>query len=324
MFKRPKAQIIIGLMAAWFLISIYFYFQHLVTVKTDLLFEKMDFGDESIIITELRLDNYQRKPREAWDNLPWYYNTKIPHQILYRFSEAILFYSSPYTKYDDSGFLTVRGMKIGSIDNQEPHKSLDDFRERYNIRIADFEDQPFSRDSRSSATIENNANILHFQHDDVPVSDDIDTIKFVVTDNQTGLYQTLFLHPQWEEHKLSYFSRYSIYPSRNYEPGKTAKTFVNSILDEHRYISEKLLHPKCRKNIDWSILDHELWDSQREDCVLYEGSYQGFHDVFSYYMNFTNSDGADAPITASQKIYLLFQDDTWKVLDVSPLENVRQ
>ncbi len=141
----------------------------------------------------------------------------------------------------------------------------------------------------------------------------------MVTDSQTGLYQTLSLHPHWEEYNLNYFSRYSIYPSRNYEPGKTAKTFVNSILDEHRYISEKLLHPKCRENIDWSILDHDLWNSQRENCVLYEGSYQGFHDVFSYYMNFTNSDGADAPITGSQKIYLLFQDDTWQVLDVSPL-----
>ncbi len=324
MFKSRKNRVLISLILVWLLISVYFYFQHTVTVKNDLIFEKMDFADETIILTELQLDKYQRKTRDVSEDIPWYYQSKIPPQILYRILETAFFYSSPYTKYGDRGFLTVKGLRIASTDNREPDKIMDDFSERYDIRITDSSDKRFSMDSRNGAYIPDNSDILYFYYDEIPVADDIETVKVTVTDTQTGLSKSISIHPEWDEEVINYFERNRVsYGSFDKsKPNEIARYFVINIVEGNTELLKNCLHPNCKDTFDWSALDHELWDSPYDKYVLYEGSYQDYQDVFSYNMYFEDSHEEDAQIIGKQKIYLVFDQDKWQIIDVSPLDKV--
>lgn len=310
-----------SLIIIWVLASTYFYFQHLVSVKTDLILEKIVFADETIFITGLRMDDYQRKTSDIPHKIPWYYKTtKIPTQILFKFLEAKLFYSSPYTKYEDRGFLTVNGIRIGSNENRDEVKSMDDFLERYDISISDSVGQPFSMDSTSRATIADNQDILYFHYDEIPVPDDIDSIKLTITDNQNSLSKSILITAKWDEQVFSYFQRDLLRPKC--EPEKTAWDFMSSIAAGDEELSEKYLHPDYMDSFDRSVLDHDLWNSPRWGYVLYEGNYQDCQDVFSFNLDFKNSPEEDAASIARQKLFLAFNNGNWQIIDITALDKL--
>ena len=92
-------------------VSVYFRFQHVVSVRSYEIDDSVSFKDKHVLIKEITLQNFKFRGNgwPAWyDNLAMY----LPPRLQIPFMETCGFYSRPYKFDPQLGTLKVKGMII--------------------------------------------------------------------------------------------------------------------------------------------------------------------------------------------------------------------
>lgn len=313
--KRNRiACVLCILLILWLGVSAYFYMHHYVTIKTCPVYEKIDFGDEAIYITELRWDNFAKDESRTYNyEGTWHrFLLNLPMKIAVPYWKACYFYSKCYIKYDDTGYLTVKGLRLNDV-------SI--FRERYELYIYTSEGSDCSG-SQSSTSFAYKSNILSFYKQEkklIPV-EDLQNIWISIKDNMTGISKAVQVHPDWKSRNYSFFERQP--DELEFAAEITAEKFTQLLQENNKENAEQLVLTNLRTTFPWHKLQHKYWDiGYIDNYMFYENNYSGFKDVYSYNISYCTERFPRSVVKAKQKIYLIYHAGAWKVIDVSPVIN---
>jgi hypothetical protein len=260
-------------------ISVYFRFQHVVSVRSYEVDDSVSFKDKQVLIKEITLQNFKFSGNgwPTWyDNLVMY----LPPRLQIPFAETCGFYSRPYKFDSQLGTLKVEGIII--------YPSVAD--------VGDYSTNPKRHvefainDATSESEFEtyiDGSNFIYLE-DSFPCRMDVGSFNLTVTDASQAA-KTFTIKPSWTIDTYT-FSRPPIQGGFPMAIGQTA--FRSA------YKARGLL---------------------MSGFPYYEGSCLGRQYVFSYTFDYSTSMSKDAPTVARQKIYLIDQNGVWRVIDTGPL-----
>lgn len=308
-----------ALVILWLGVSTYFYVHHYVTIKTCPVYEKVDFGDKAIYITELRWVNWERDTDRFLYNsdLPWYYklieSKHIPLRMAMAFIKVPYFYSTPYIKYDDNGYLTVKGLILRDVSDR-----LDDYSKRFKISLHASENL-WCSSSEWGMHMSEGSNISSFyQRDKTLIPADEKYITIDIKDTRTDILQTIRVYPEWQSEGYSFFDQKP--DEHEFAAETTAINFMKLVQSRITEKAEQMVLTNLQPTFPWDRLEHEYLNlSMTVDFVFYEGNYGGYSDVFSCKVIYVPEGSSSNEPAAAQNIYLIHHENEWKVIDISPV-----
>ncbi|MEA1960398.1 MAG: hypothetical protein U9N81_03750 [Bacillota bacterium] len=333
--KRRRIVSILAVLLILFLgISAYFYRQHYITIKTCPVYEKVNFGDESIYITELCWENFERNDNRrsyrlgehSFFNLVCSLN--LPLKVAAPVLNTYYVYSKPYIKYDEMGYISIKGLRLKEGLNAE--EELEEFNASEESDIFDklhefskkYEIYHTHAERTHSSTSEGHSletNILKFRKQEknlIPL--ETKNIEISIKDNTTGISKIIQVHPIWESNNFSFFDRKP--DDLDFAAEITADKFTKLVQENNEEKAEQLVLADLRATFPWQKLQHKYWNIGRtDDYMVYESNSSGFENVYSYNIEYKAGVSYDSEVKARQKIFLIYHQGTWKVIDVSPV-----
>ena len=311
--------IITAVFAVWLAVTAYFHYQHLITIKSCDVYEKLDFGDQTLYITEIRWDSYMRDVSNYPEGEgPWYWNwyndSKLPPNLslaIYRFCD---FYSRPYIKTEDTGMLTVKGIRIGDFSQQA---DVNEFN-RYLIFIHDCNKTVYQGDVKGAVSEIGKSNLLHFYRQVYEVPQNIGAVGLTIYDTTTKITRTIGIYPKWDTHRYSFFEKKPYY--HMFEPETTVNKFAEQIKKNDREAAQQYILEEKIETFPWKRVQHTLWKTAPPHMyAYYETTYAGYENVYSCQVEYIAGSGEEAKVVARQALYLVMKDSSWKIIDASEL-----
>jgi hypothetical protein len=260
-------------------VSVYFCFQHVVSVRSYEVDDSVSFKDKHILIKEITLQNFNNSGNgwPTWyDDLVMY----LPPRLQIPFAETCGFYSRPYKFDSQLGTLKVKGIIIYPSEADVGDYSTNPER---HVKFA-------VNDATSESELEtqNDGSNFIFFEDSFPCRMDVGSFNLTVTDaSQTD--KTFTIKPSWTIDTYTF----SKPPIQGGFPMAIEQAAFRSA--------------------------YKAKDLFMSGFPYYEGSYLGQQYVFSYTFDYSTSMSKDAPAIARQKIYLIDQNGGWRVIDTGPL-----
>jgi hypothetical protein len=310
----------------WAGVTVYFYFQHRVAVKTLPVKLQVSTNDTRLVVKEFTLRNYSREmPESGYRDFtgPWYAKAVscLPSHLqlpVYKICSLICsFYSSPFTFDQEIGVLKVRGMVICS--SVEGARELFEMpHDRYQLLVEG------SASNSRRGRIEDESNIIYFEEEfkDFPL--DLKSFRFGFGDGAGKMLKEFTVKPEWRIKTCNFWNlRQGDDSPGSVEigPQESVLRFVSLLREGKRDRAAKYILPECLDRFPWSYLEHDCWKGSFGDfSTAFEGDYFGFHDVFSCSLGFFPALGE--PVQARQKFYCLDSGGRWWIITASPLEPV--
>ncbi len=316
---RKTFYIIAAVFAVWLGVTIYFHYQHCITIKACDVYEELKFGDQTLYITEIRWDSYMRDTSDYPEGEgPWYWNwyvdSKLPPNISLAIYRVCDFYSRPQVQTENTGMLTVKGIRLGDFSEQA---NVNEFN-RYLIFIHDCNKTVYSGEAKGAISEVGKSNVLHFYRQVYEVPQDIGVVGLTVYDTTTKITRTIGIYPKWDTHRYSFFEKKPYY--HMFEPETTVNKFVEQLKKNDQAAAEQYIAEEKRETFPWKRVQHSLWTTAPPHMyACYENSYSNFENVYSCQVEFTAGSDEDASVVARQVLYLVMREGSWKIIDASVL-----
>jgi hypothetical protein len=319
MKPRKVFFVIAAVFAVWLVVTAYFHYQHLITIKSCNVYEKLEFGDQTLYITEIRWDSYMRDVSNYPEGEgPWYWNWYVDSKLSPNLSLAIYrlcdFYSRPYIKTQDTGMLTVKGIRIGDISQAA---DVNEFN-RYLIFIHDCNKTVYKGEVKGALGEIGQSNVLHFYRQVYDVPKDSGVVGLTIYDTGNKITRTIGIYPKWNTHRYSFFEKKPYY--HMFEPETTLNKFAEQIKKKDRTAAQQYILEDRRDTFPWARVEHTLWKTAPPHIyACYEGSYGNYENVYSCQVEYTAGKGEESEIVARQALYLVLRDAVWQIIDAGEL-----
>jgi len=299
----------------WLIISAYFFCQHFYTVKRIDLNKKVAVDNGTIWLEEIVLTNV-KKDYKVFEDAPWYYDFAFEHpsKLMWPFMRICYFYSTPYEVNEDFGKIEVKGFL--ALESPKPEKE-----EIFDLLDVDVVDKHnVARTSGKEYTESKNSYVYYFSSDgkDFPLETDIFRVN-VENEDDVKLWELTFNQTQWKSHTYNDFFT-SKPPREEFETKQKLAQIYSALREGNKEEIEDFVLPEAKDQFSWDKLNHQYWDSPCGSYLNYEGRYQEDRDVFTYNITFHVPD--DGSADALQKVYLIYIDGVWKIIDVGSVEEV--
>lgn len=334
MIRKRWTKALAGIFLVWSIISIYFYFQHRVSVTViNIPGWELDVNNNKIVqIKQIRTYDWERKESyhtiwERWQPvleigniLP---NGDLRIKYLHAASKILYFYSSPYEKLDDdSRRIDVSGVLINS---EQPNGKWPWIQISVN-------NEPVTRDGTELSS-SSNRNMHFFTANGIirNLEQEIDSIELhyhVEFDTPNPDLKTKSLKVRKDDKKNYGF--FNPVPSKYSFMGLATpvEEFIKKLQDEKQQakamISDRVV------DFPWNNM---LWKEEQKDELIvhctannYLGDYKNFNNVFIVNVAYMFKDEKnhdqrvrDDDIVATQIIYVIEEEGQWKIVDASPL-----
>ncbi len=318
--KLKKAfYIITAVFVVWLAITIYFHYQHLVTIKSCDVYEEMNFGDQTLYISEIRWDSYMRDVSKYPEGQgPWYwkrYNkSKLPPNLSLAIYRVCDFYSRPDVKDENKEMLTVKGIRIGDFSEQA---DVNEFN-RYMIFVHDCNKTVYSGNAKGAISEVGKSNVLHFYRQVYAVPQQIGSVGLTIYDTKSKITRTIGILPKWNTHRYSFFEKKPYY--HMFEPETTVNKFAEQLKKKNQAAAEEFIADGKKETFPWKHVQHTLWKTAPPRIyACYESSYSDFKNVYSCQVEYMAGNEEEASIVARQVLYLVMQKGQWKIIDASEL-----
>jgi len=315
---------LLGLLTIWLVISVYFYFQHRVMVQVMKVpaWSLDDPANQGVLVKEIKV--YRWEPQgdnfDSYDR--WWpvleFANKLPRSIRRKYSDfvgsVLYFYTDPYHKLEDG----ARRVEIIGYILQGAPGGLENFNHPA-IRVYSGEDLIAGVSSEFGAQHSGDSNFLLFEMGDKIYSSVKDSIKLTWQWDNGPTVTKSIINSRFEIKTYSFFNR----PPRRYSnlrPVRKAYELINVYGAGKKEMVTSLVSTKVSE-FPWHYID---WVKQQENYVSYAeanyyGKYKGFENVFTVDLSFArNAQEMDAGKGYEQKVFLVDEDDGWKIVDVSP------
>jgi len=322
--KKRLGKLLFVVITVWIVISIYFYFQHNVTVKVMEVpgWSLNNQKYQGLLVKEIRVYDWKPRRTEYWDR--WFpvlsLGNKLPPTIrmkYFRIAGSILtFYTDPYQKLEEGVqrieviglFLKRQPGELGPNDHPKVRVYSDGklvagissgFGMQYsgnsNYYIFDVHDDMVNRPIKNSMEIT-------WQWDDGPL----------VSESLTGT--------RFNTETYSFFKRPDLNYGSNLRPDRKALEFINNYKNGGEEKASNLLSTKVT-GFPWKRLE---WIKGKEDYSFsgdnYYGKYMGFQNVFTVDLALQKTNSEEN--YAEQIIYLVDDGSGWKVIDIGPRQSI--
>lgn len=205
MFRSRFAKILLFIFLVWLAVTIYFYFQHQVTIKRHVLDNKVELENANVVVNEILIKDVKNK---AMDFEDWRYTfgAKLPVAWHMPFVQICSFYSQPYEElpYD---IIELRGKVILNEEIGE-EESLWDY---YDIKIVDEVGVHYS--SGRSVAYEG-SNIYYFAVRGNYYNRNLSNVDIIIKEKSSEYMETIPVKLNWQALKYNYFNR----PPLNLQP----------------------------------------------------------------------------------------------------------
>lgn len=207
MFKSKFSKALLFIVLIWLAVTVYFYFQHQVTIQTQVLDKKEELENADVVVKELLLMDVENKNFD-FDNWRYSWAEKLPPSMVTPFLKICHFYSKPYQEIPyDASKIELRGMVVLN-EEIEQGESLWDY---YEIEIMDEEGVRYGSGYK---LIYEGGKIYYFAVNGNCYNRDLAKVDIVITDKSSGNIKTLPVEINWQAEKYNYFNR----PPLNLEP----------------------------------------------------------------------------------------------------------
>ncbi|SHK71356.1 hypothetical protein [Desulforamulus aeronauticus] len=314
--KRKIIWLLLCLLMLWSIISLYFYRQHLLVVKSIPLNENIQVGDTKVYLRELSLVNFERKPFD-YDHLPWYaeFSKQLPPFLIMPFYKTITFYSSPYTFDDNHGKAAINGYYLS------PVLSLEDriFPETVDIWLAGAYEVGYLGGTSTNHSANSNLHSFQVYGEHVPL--DVKELYIMVNDKVNNKNHKIPIKLDWETKTYTFFNPFPVYWQTSNPLVKVQEFIKLNEKDKNPKLAQLILHDKL-KTFPWQHTKHEYWQLAFEDRVSYQATYQGQHDVITVTLTFGENKENSFKGIAEQTFYLIDHQGSWKIIDVHPVRKI--
>lgn len=334
--RWPKALLLIFL--AWFMISIYFYFQHRVAVTIiDIPGWEIDVNNNKTVqIKQIRIYDWERKDGilgindklrsvfQLGNTIP---NDKLKGKYFDIVGKIIYFYSDPYKKLDGIKRIDVSGVLISS-EHFNSKYSNENWPE---IQIS-VNQMPVYVGS-SSTERSGNSNITLFTEKGYIQNTDqeIESIELKYNakpDIENSDLQIKSVKVSKEDKRNYSFLNHAPHEFSFLNLDTPVYEFIRKLPDEKQQ-AEQMISDKI-VDFPWHNMP---WPEEQRDLSRiyftaknYLGDYKTFNNVFVVDVAYTfrNEENHDQPVEedhadAAQSFYVVEQNEQWKIIDVSPL-----
>ncbi|OEF95979.1 hypothetical protein [Desulfuribacillus alkaliarsenatis] len=329
LLKSSIAKIIMAIvllfLLVWGAISLYYYNQHVVTIKKFPIGERFETSDGIVFIHSIELHNFDRKFDLDNPKVDFFFNKLLPitpKRFHMTVGKVFWFYNKPYnfelsTNKDVPGkIMTLNGLYVPINDDVE---SL------YNIISADVvvEQTGYFLTGRQTGLKRfMSSNIFAFHSRDRffvngydPDSNEQLIIR--ILDKITDETHQIKIQPQWLTKKYNYFNR----PPEQYSftPENTISEFISAAVYSDDINSAKaLIHPDIQ-DFPWGQINHNMWSLTRTSEIYYQDRHLGYKDVFEKKILFGNLYSSDFNAIAEQSFYITQHDKEWRLIDIGSL-----
>ncbi|MDK2880029.1 MAG: hypothetical protein PWR06_2745 [Thermoanaerobacteraceae bacterium] len=208
MLKKTWVKVILVLLLVWLSTSLYFYTQHMVTVRTYNVEKQLVFPEGTINLKQIRLENFERKTDFIYRNYGVIAAKFLPDDLKLPFLNLCLFYTRPY-KYYEKGFAAIklRGNIVLNPSN-DAERIKENIVNKYDIEIINQVGVHFSGSKAFSQS--DDSNVIRFEitgryfEKDSPHNK---ILKIAVKDKETGEFRFLTVEPVWEKNTYNFFKR---------------------------------------------------------------------------------------------------------------------
>lgn len=295
----------------WFLITVFFYFEHHRVEKEIYLNQEVKIGNLVVKLHELNLINY--KSDYNFTESPWYYRFlgKLPQSLIWPAFKIFSFYSfSPLEFNNEEGTIYLRGYIVSPTEKL----TYDSIYEKFDVYVAGPYEVGYGGGTRSSHS--DNENIVYFEKEGENVPLDVKELYIIVRDKLKKTETKFKISPQWVDKSYSFFNQKPLYPS---EPKDSMRSFANLIKQGNKSEATEYIHPDRTKIFPWVNLQHSHWEKSIKSYTKFIGSYQGYENVFAYHMVFGETKYNEFIGLYEQDLYLIDNGQKWIIIDVSPL-----
>ncbi|MTI82501.1 MAG: hypothetical protein FH756_01085 [Firmicutes bacterium] len=300
----------------WLIVSAYFFSQHFYTVRRIDLNEKVITDNGPIRVEEIVLTNVKRD--YSFDDPPWYHDfaAKHPSRLTTSLMKVFYFYSTPYEVNKDFGRINVKGFLV----SESPELDTEGLLDLLDIDVTDKNNSAFTSGEGLKSSSRGNVVFFESYGDNFPF--DIDIFKVdAENEDDEKIWELTFNQTHWESHTYNDFFTPKP-PREEFETERKLTKIYYTLRKGSKEEIEGFMLPNVRDEFPWGKLNHQYWASPWSSYryLNYEGEYQEYRDVYTYNLNFRDPD--DRSLVAQQKIYLIYKDGVWKIINVGSLEEV--
>ena len=314
--KSKWVRVLLAVLVVWAAISFYFYTQHKVVVKGYNLSKTIRVGDTRVVFKQITYCNYSKRMQYGYNeaNYPWYFSimSHLPVKFQLSFYKVCFFYTRPY-KVNPTGTLKVKGIIISPDSYEDKGKDGKPLL-LGNVSMDIFYNDNYTLGGQQQEYIGSNFELFSIFDSDVPAT--IPKVRAVITDTKTGEVQSLSISPHWNTRVY----HFNLPPEFPFSPAETINQLLKIMLNDdfNKTKVQSLVLTAARDNFPWQNLQHHYWKLARRDEMAYHVSYKGYQNVYSVKVIFL--DKKTNNVLAHQKFYLIDQQDTFKIIDVSKVE----
>jgi len=167
-------------------VSVYFYFQHVVSIRTYKVNDNISFQDAHVMIREIALENF--KPKES-EFTPWYYKLidHLPPRLRLLSVETCAFLQQAVSVQPQSRQLTCHGMIACPLTIIKDYNTNPEHHVYFKINGAAVMDMSYEHDDGS--------NIIYF-NESAPCRLDVERFNFTAAYTSKDA-RTLTITPAW-------------------------------------------------------------------------------------------------------------------------------
>lgn len=329
-FKKKWFKGILIILTIWALISLYFYNQHVVTVKTCNINEHIELGGIKMAIDDIRIYNYEMNRKNTKYNkyrrkIEEYIVERIPKKFLMKYFKISYFYSKPYKFLKDSTVIKLRGRVLldsineiseydGILPNNIKFKIIDDM--DYDFY---YEEDDGIKTYQLSGTSAGNENIIHFELDGKILSeiDEENIKKLLIKDEETNKEYIISLEEPFIKKHYNYFLPKPKKDDNN--PTDIIRSFLRKFKNNNIDEAKKYILKDSLENFKWeslNVFSKKEMDIQRS-FFKYEGRYLDYQNVYSLEVTFSNEESSYYLI---QTFYLINKKGKWYIINVEKIK----
>jgi len=303
--KKVLKWLLAVVLGIWFVVSVFFYFQHNIQVESYSIGKYIEFEKFGVLVKNIERRNFEENRMRFVD---YSYITKLnlPSNMFNAIYKVNNFYSIPYDidneklKYD----INCEVIFDQNVIDAESVGEL--LREELDIELFNNTSSSYIRPSGSSQEISSSENIIYLSYNGNWSQNSIAGVKII--NEKSGEEHVIEFEKQFLINKYSFFN--PVVPER--------KKRSSSIIDEFIWNYYK---QDSRFNIDDKYIEDFPWDNLKQYADFtadnYELSYLGHYmnDDQVFVMKVLENNQENLPMKELE-FYMVYKDLSWKIIDV--------
>ncbi len=291
------------ILGIWFVVSIFFYFQHSIQVESYSIGKYIEFEKFSVLVKNIERRNFEQNRMNFHDSLV---SLNLPPKIIQGILKVQYFYSIPY-HIDNEKLKYDINCEVIFDQNVIDAESVGELvKEELNIELFNNTSSSYIRPSGFSQRISINENIIYCSYNGNWSQNSIAGVKIINEKNG-------------EEHVIEFDKQFLI----------NRYSFFNPVVPERKKRSSSIIYEfiwnyyrnDLRLNINDKYIENFPWDNLKkyENFTIdnYEFSYLGHHmnDNQVFVMKVLENNQENFPMKELE-FYMIYKDLSWRIIDM--------